>query len=95
MKRNESPRYTVRAWRMGQPRALPRFESGTEEPEVLAAWVAKEYPNERISIFDEYAGEAYIYREGIKLKSYRSNPINRPWPRLTLLTMARIVRPIK
>jgi len=67
--RSSAPRYTVRAWPFGEPNRGPLFEAGTEEPEVLARWVAATRPLATVTITDEYTDDVRTYREGARART--------------------------
>jgi hypothetical protein len=58
-----APRYIVLAFTTGRMRNGPVFELGTEEPESLSAWAAREFPTARILIRDTYAGTTEVHRD--------------------------------
>lgn len=61
-----APRYTVVVTRVVgsfKERMAPLHQEGTEEPEHLAAWYARQYPDCRIQVRDEYAGDLLWAKE--------------------------------
>lgn len=60
----EAPRYQVLAMpSKGRPRAI--FSEGTEEPEPLAAWVARVHPDAKVTIIDRYAGTSEPFTRAV------------------------------
>lgn len=58
-----APRYVVTAMNSGlKLRSMMAFRDETEEPETVAAWAAKTYPNACIAVHDRYTLETIVYR---------------------------------
>jgi hypothetical protein len=56
-------RYIVTAFDSTAPlRNRCKFSEDTEEPEALAAWAAKQYPQACITIKDTHAGDVQVFR---------------------------------